>query len=568
MSNGPAWKGQRLALLEAQAKARQHNKLNLFAPYPKQEQFFEIGATKRERLLMAGNQLGKSEAGAFELACHLTGLYPQWWVGKRFDRPIRAWAGGVSGEMVRNVSQLKLCGTPGSEEDWGTGMIPKALLVGKSAGHGVADLLDGIKVRHVSGGVSTLNFKTYEQGRGKWQGATLDAIWWDEEPPMDIYSEGLARLTGDGCTWMTFTPLLGWSEVVSRFLRDDSPDARRDRGVVRMGIRDAMHFTEEQKAQRLASYPAHEREARAEGTPLLGSGAVFEGVIESDISTSMLLSDTPKHWPLMWSIDFGISHPFAAVLLAWDRDTDCVYVLHTIKMQGQIPLAHADAMKRIAPNVPVAWPHDGNDREKGSGEPLAALYKAQGLRMLPTHATFAAGGYSTEAGVADLLARMRSDRFKVGSHLRDWWDEFRIYHRKDGLIVKVNDDLLSATRIGVMSIRKAPSPRRRTVSSAATAIVHEAAPSTPGQERASNGDDQRIPRPVAPCRCPGARLEASPSRERPGHLYADRRVDERDPCRRPERRGGSAAMCRGDRAGPVTAMNKNARPCKRAVIGI
>lgn len=452
-----AWKDNRLALLEQQVRAKRENRLLGFQPYERQSAFFELGATKRERLLMAGNQVGKSEAGAFEAAVHLTGLYPRWWVGKRFDHPVRGWAGGEGGLLVRDVSQTKLCGIPGSEETFGTGMIPKSLLLGKAAGHGVSDGYDSIRVKHVSGGVSTLNFKTYEQGRSKWQGATLHFIWLDEEAPEDIYSEALARLTGSGIVYTTFTPLLGFTRVVSRFLRDDSPEARRDRAVIRMGLRHAQHFSEEEKERRLAGYPAHERAARENGDPLLGSGAVFEEVIESDITTKLALADVPAHWALLWGIDFGIAHPFAAVLMAWDRDADVIYILDAFKMSGGTPLNQAARMRSIAGGVPVAWPHDGTQREKGSGEPLAALYKAEGLWMLPQHATHATGGYSTEAGIMEMLSRMRDGRFKVAAHLSDWWDEFRGYHRKDGQIVKINDDLMSATRIAVMMRRSAKS---------------------------------------------------------------------------------------------------------------
>lgn len=450
------WKDQRLALLEEQARAKRENRMRAFQPYPKQGEFFELGTVKRERLLMAGNQLGKSEAGAFEVACHLTGEYPDWWEGRRWDRAVRGWAAGESSVAVRDISQRKLCGPPGDDAWFGTGMIPKSALIGKSSSHGAADAFDTIRVKHGSGGVSELTFKSYEQGRSKWQGATLDFVWFDEEPPLEIYVEGLARIAATkGMSFLTFTPLNGFNQVVPRFLRDGSPEARRDRAVIRMGIKDALHFTEEERAALIASYPAHQREARANGVPLLGSGAVFQEVIESDISTTLALSEVPRHWAKLWGIDFGIAHPFAAVLIAWDRDADVIYVLHTAKMIGGIPLNHAAAMKAVAAAVPVAWPHDGTAREHGSGDPLAALYKAEGLQMLANHATHASGGFSTEAGIMEMLARMRDGRFKVASHLADWWDEFRGYHRKDGLIVKLNDDLMSATRIAVMARRYA-----------------------------------------------------------------------------------------------------------------
>lgn len=455
MADAPSWKQNRLDLLERQARARRENKLLSWQPYERQAHFLTMGGRKRERLLMAGNQTGKSECGAYEMALHLTGLYPPDWEGARFDHPVRAWAGGVSGEMVRNVSQTKLCGTPGSEADFGTGFIPRSLLLGKSMGHGVADLFDSIKVRH-TGGTSTLGFKTYEQGRGKWQGATLDVIWLDEEAPEDIYSEALARLAGDGILYTTFTPLLGFTRVVGRFLRDDSPEARRDRGIVKMGLRHAEHFTEEEKQRRLAGYPRHERAARENGDPMLGSGAVFEEIVESDLATHLAITDVPRHWAMISGIDFGIAHDFAAALVAWDRDTGTVYVIDGFKMAGGTPLNHASRMRSIAPAVPVAWPHDGAAREHGSGQPLARLYKAEGLKMRPTHATHpGGGGFSTEAGILDMLTLMRDGKFKVAAHLSDWFDEFRGYHRKEGQIVKINDDLMSATRIAVMERRHA-----------------------------------------------------------------------------------------------------------------
>src|SRR5215472_6593919 len=401
MSTAPSWKTDRLQLLERQVQGRRQNQMASFQPYPKQIEFFELGATKRERLLVAGNQLGKSVAGAYELSCHLTGIYASWWGGRRFDRPIRAWACGETSEAARDICQLKLCGQPGSEEDFGRGMLPKASLLGKSASHGIADAIDTLRVRHSSGGVSTLTFKSYQQGRAKFQGSTLDTIWLDEEPPADIYSECLARLVGDGVAFVTFTPLQGWSTVVTRFLREES----NDRASVRMGMRDVTHWSEEEKQRRLLGYPEWERQARSEGVPMLGEGGVFAGIDLDGLLVPITLAQIPRHWALLWAIDFGINHPFAAVLLGHDRDTDCVTVLHEIRMRNALPLQHADAMKRIAPDVRVAYPRDGDSREKASGVPLVRSYRDQGLRMLPEHAQFSDGSISTETGVMQIIER-------------------------------------------------------------------------------------------------------------------------------------------------------------------
>jgi hypothetical protein len=118
----------RLETMKAQRAAE--NKLAHYRPYPKQAAFHEAGAKHRERLLMCANRFGKTMCGAAELAFHLTGDYPEWWNGKRFDQPVRAWAAGVTGKSTRDVLQEKLIGPPFRESEWGTGMIPKAAIAG------------------------------------------------------------------------------------------------------------------------------------------------------------------------------------------------------------------------------------------------------------------------------------------------------------------------------------------------------------------------------------------------------------------------------------------------------
>lgn len=206
-------------LLSEKDRRKRENKLTEYWPYKRQIEFHNAGATNRERLLMAGNQLGKTYCGAAEVAMHLTGQYPGWWEGRRWDRPVRFWAASKTGEVTRDGVQRYLVGEPKDETSWGTGMVPKADLIDWGRRQGIADALDSIIVKHVTGGISTLGFKSYDQGRQKWQGETLDGVWFDEEPPMDIYMEGLTRTNATGgMTMITFTPLLGMSDVVAMFL--------------------------------------------------------------------------------------------------------------------------------------------------------------------------------------------------------------------------------------------------------------------------------------------------------------------------------------------------------------
>lgn len=170
---------------------------------------------------MAGNQLGKTLAGSMEWAMHLTGKYPEWWAGKRFEQPGRYWAGGETRVSTRDTIQKLLVGEPEREEEWGTGAIPGADILDTWRSMGVPNALDSVTVKHVTGGTSTLLFKAYEQGRAKWQGDTLLGVWFDEEPPPDIYTEGLTRTNAtDGIVMLTFTPLKGMSDVVRMYLTD------------------------------------------------------------------------------------------------------------------------------------------------------------------------------------------------------------------------------------------------------------------------------------------------------------------------------------------------------------
>lgn len=222
------------------------------------------------------------------------------------------------------------------------------------------------------------------------------------------------------------------------------------RHVTRMTIEDAEHYTPEQRAAIIASYPAHEREARTKGVPLLGSGRVFP-IDEALIKIAPFA--IPDHWPVLGALDFGWDHPTAAVKLAWDRDADCVYVTHAYRKTEATPLIHAAALRPWGDDLPWAWPHDGLAHDKGSGEALKDQYEAQGLNMLPEHAAFEDGGNGVEAGLMIMLDRMQTARLKVFVHLAEWFEEFRLYHRKDGLVVKLADDLMSATRYGLMCLR-------------------------------------------------------------------------------------------------------------------
>lgn len=443
------------------------NQLAGYKPYQKQAEFHTMGAVKRERMLSAGNQLGKTLSAANEVAMHLTGRYPGWWEGKRFTKGNNWLAGSESGELTRRGVQRYLFGRD-PKSDAGTGAIPKDCILSLNWSRHVNEFIDTAKVRFTAPdgntSISTISLKSYDQGRGKWQADTVDGIWFDEEPPQDIYLEGLTRTNAAyGPVIVTCTLLKGLTSIAMRFWKelDSYPDA----GMVNMTIHDVGHYTEERKAQIIASYPAHEREARTLGVPSMGDGKVFP-IEEKTITVEPFM--LPAYWPRIIGIDFGWTHPAGAAWLALDPDTDTIYVYNEFQLKEHTPTMQAPLIAAKGKWIPVAWPHDGLATEKGSGEQLAKQYRDLGVNMLPDRATHppsetqreGEGGVAktdngVEAGITDMLDRMMTGRWKVFSTCTAWLGEFRMYHRKNGLIVKLQDDVISASRYGAMMIRHA-----------------------------------------------------------------------------------------------------------------
>ncbi len=209
--------------IQMELERRRTNKILSYYPnkgklrrelYLKHLAFFRAGATHRERLALAANRVGKTEGmGGYETVLHLTGQYPDWWEGRRFDHPISAIASGTTSKTTRNVIQKKLLG---NYDDFGTGLIPKDSIIRWTPKPGVQDGVELIYVEHQpTGGTSLLTLNSYDQGRKAYEGEERHLIWLDEEPPIDLYTECLMRtMTVNGMVMCTFTPMEGMSDVI------------------------------------------------------------------------------------------------------------------------------------------------------------------------------------------------------------------------------------------------------------------------------------------------------------------------------------------------------------------
>lgn len=436
--------------LEILANDQKYNKFKNFFPedgefrrelYPRHIEFFRAGTEYTERGFIAGNRTGKSEAGCYETVCHATGLYPDWWEGRKFNRPLMIWVGGDTATTLRDIVQKKLVG---EITDPGSGMIPKETLLWDQckSRRNVPDAMEILRVRHITGGVSTIVLKSYEQGRKSWQGSEVDFIWIDEEADMDVYSEAMIRLmTTNGSMIMTFTPLSGTTEVVMSFL-DNSQETESDnkKWVTICGWKDVPHITEEMKQKMLASTPPNLREARSEGKPTVGSGRIYP-IEEKDIKVKDF--QLPKHYMRLYGMDVGWKAT-AALWGAWDRDNDVIYVYSEYKRGGEegldMPLVHASTIKARGEWIKGTIDPASRGRQQSDGEQLYMTYRKHGLKIYPA-------SNSVETGIFNVWERLNSGRLKIFESCSMVLREMSLYHRDDnGKIVKTNDHLLDCLR--------------------------------------------------------------------------------------------------------------------------
>jgi hypothetical protein len=256
---------------------------------------------------------------------------------------------------------------------------------------------------------------------------------------------------------LTFTPEDGINNTVHQFMKERKPG----QALLTATWDDAPHLTTERKEQLLAQYPPGEREMRSKGIPIFGSGLVFP-ISEDALAVDDF--DIPDHWPMIAGLDFGWEHPTAVVWLRWDRDSDVLYITDTHRQNKATPIIHAAAINSRA-RCPVIWPHDGYQHDKGSGVTLADQYRQQNVNMTPQHfanpiapGESGKGNNRIEPGISDMLQRMETGRFKVFKSQHEWFEEFRLYHRDEGKIVALRDDLMSATRYATQSLRYAEPP--------------------------------------------------------------------------------------------------------------
>lgn len=406
---------------------------------------------------MAGNRTGKTYAGSMEGAMHLTGIYPKWWKGRRFDHPIKAWAGSDTTESTRDILQEAYLGGK-DEADYGTGAIPKENIVKYTRRQGVANAIDTIWVRHASGGTSELTFKSYDQGRKKWQGTARDFIQLDEEPPTEIWSEAFTRtMTTRGSIWITFTPLNGLTEICEQLMagrRDVKlPNGKLrsiELGFYQAGWSDAPYLTDDDMAELLAGIPTYEVEARMRGIPSAGRGRVYP-YREEDISCEPF--PIPETWRVAYGMDFGLLNT-AVVFGAYDENTEIWYIYDEYKAgcdikgidgtTGDTMLLedHATQIKIMGGDIYNGVCDPAGRQRESDGIPLMDKYTAR-----PNLLSISKADNAVSAGLATCNTRFKTGRLKIFTTCRMTLNEMSTYSRDDkGNIKKRNDHLMDSMR--------------------------------------------------------------------------------------------------------------------------
>lgn len=413
------------------------------ATYPKHLEFFRSSANNNLTAFVAGNQCGKSVSAATALTFHLTGIYPDWWEGRRFDSPVNCWIVGRTAELVRQTIQPMLLGQVGQP---GTGFIPKhcldldTLTDAKRASTPVSSF----RVKHSNGGYSTVALKSGEQGREAFQAATLDLCWVDEEIPFDVFNECMVRLlVKEGLMLVSFTPLKGTTDIIRSLSVDGVfTEGQLPNGayVVRCSMRDVGHITKEQVDALEASTPPFLRQARIDGIPALGAGAIYP--VPEDVFV-IDPQPIPKHWPRLYGMDVGSKT--AAVWLAINPDQDEMWAFGEYYREDAEPSIHAAGIKAKGQWIPGAIDPASRGRSQIDGQRLMEMYQELDLKL-------SKADNAVEAGLYTVWELLSTGRLKIFNTCTGLLQEMRAYHRDEkGRVVKKFDHRCDSLRYAVMT---------------------------------------------------------------------------------------------------------------------
>ena len=385
-------KNQLMGLSIDIAEDMKYNQLKYFRPFEHQLKFFQTGHSER-RGILAANRIGKTVSTCFETAMHLTGQYPKWWIGYKFDKPITCMVAGEGWSQVALVLQNELLGTQDIKivENLGTGAIPRNCIVVDTMRNDGANCI-GVEVKHTSGGNSYLLFANYTQEVRQLQGFKLNLAVFDEQPPDDFFSEIVTRTaTTQGKVLCSFTPLKGLNGLVSKFWNKEEGYE-----YIRVSWDDVPEYDPwgqpfllmSTRKQLEKDYLPHEREARIAGKPVMGKGAVFQIQNWPTYKTGEIDFTRMPNIHRIIALDLGLVNDKTVIsLMYWEPNEKTAYLHRQIVVQGTeeaVPTQYINHLLR--PEVfgtPIVLPADASTagRYTMSSNSIRELFESYELNV-------------------------------------------------------------------------------------------------------------------------------------------------------------------------------------------
>ena len=442
--------------IEALASRKREGKLYQYEP---QDHQVAIHADKHKIVdVRGGNRAGKSECCAFTMACHITGIYPEWWCGLRFTEPFIYGVISISTEQMRKSAQVKLMGEP---HEIGTGYIPKDLIVDYAWRAGTNGCLDWVLVKHASGGICRVEFMVKEQGAAKFQGFAWKVAWFDEQPDIDVFVEVQMRLIDNQ----------GYI-IASYYPKDEEPEMLDM--LDKMPSDYCSHYEfhmEENKTLDPAEIEMHKKtmplwmqESRLYGRSGSGEGRIFAFSRDDYVIDPF---EVEPHWPRIGGLDVGLEHGTSAVALALEyinrNEPPTVYVYREYLRSGNLPGVHSAALRAWG-DIEFKIDTSSHRRSPTDGKRVFDMFREDGLDIADA---ITKGGSVFESihMINEMIAEKRLFIFSTCRELIKQMGAYRMVKAKNGAmkVTERHDDTIDALRYAIMALDQARVPGTTTV---------------------------------------------------------------------------------------------------------
>ncbi len=373
---------KRIAEIDGELKKRREtNMLNFYnvgrKKHKKQLAFHKC--KKRNRWVFGGNRSGKTECGAVECLWILRGIHPY----RKNRRDAFGWCVSLSQQVQRDVAQAKILYY--LPKSW----IADIVMLSGRRDNPAAGIVDQIKIKNVFGGISTLGFKSCDQGREKFQGSSLDFVWFDEEPPRDVYEECVMRVMDRrGDIFGTMTPLKGRTFIYNEIYMNvrKNPEIWHEF----MSWEDNPFLPKKEIELLGSTLEESALDSRKYGKFTEGRGLVYP---EFDEKIHVIEPfAVPVEWQDTISVDPGLNNPLSAHWYCVDWDGN-VYVVAEHFAAGRDIDFHARAIHEISDRL--GWKRDSagrvralidsaaNQRTLASSKSVTELFSERGILVNP-----------------------------------------------------------------------------------------------------------------------------------------------------------------------------------------